>query len=184
MAHPGEFERRRPAAKIQTSTPDGKRAGRRQWAKPPVAFLAGRRGSLDAPKKRVRHHWSGSGKDGQNQRPNDPVLPNAPRDRKQCRHSPSRFRYSVCRPSHGQKWFLNRKYRLTAPGRLNPPVSEKYPPKRRMISIGSGRVLTNHSAVSPNHEFRPTVFRYRHPTVATVVFNIKPPIGNDAAWNG
>lgn len=163
MALRAEFERRRPPTKKQTSTPDGKPAGRRHWAKPPFALLAGRRGSLDAPKKRVRHHWSGSGKDGQNH---------------------TTFRYSVCRPIHGQKWFLNRKYRLTAPGRLNPPVSEKYPPKRRMISIGSSRVLTKHSAVSPNHEFRPTFFRYRHPTVTTVRFPVKPPIGNDAAWNG
>lgn len=163
MALRAEFERRRPPTKKQTSTPDGKPAGCRHWAKPPFALLAGRRGSLDAPKKRVRHHWSGSGKNWQNH---------------------TTFRYSVCRPIHGQKWFLNRKYRLTTPGRLNPPVSEKYPPKRRMISIGSGRVLTKHSAVSPNHEFRPTVFRYRHPTVATVRFPVKPPIGNDAAGNG
>ena len=88
MALRAEFERRRPPTKKQTSTPDGKPAGRRHWAKPPFALMAGRRGSLDAPKKRVRHHWSGSGKDGQNQTTSEPVLPNAPRVRKQCRHSP------------------------------------------------------------------------------------------------
>ena len=62
MALRAEFERRRPPTKKQTSTPDGKPAGCRHWAKPPFALLAGRRGILDAPKKRVRHHWSGSGK--------------------------------------------------------------------------------------------------------------------------